>query len=203
MIKKIIKTTIPTLALVLGLSTSAFADWGPADSWSSWAPYSGSAYTYTSGTTGGCTNDTIKVRASSIKYDSTAVSAIKSLYSSEGWYPGLDVTTLNYGDHMDASYITSNYPNPKYDTDNDDGDAANNAEESEVTSMSPGSMSTSTSYYYYVDFDFNYSGATYDIHCGGSGTIEITAHESDEVWWSSEMQTADYDVLDSLSWSTK
>jgi len=159
-------------------------------------PYSpNSGNFYTNSRAGSC-NDYVDLRMHNIKYNSSEVTTVHNNYNNKNWYPGLDATDLNGNLSTTTSSMATNYPNPKFDTDNDDG--VNGSEESEFVSLSPLSISTSSTYYFYVDW---VNVGSFYTCATGSGTIELNAHESTP--FLSEYNTADYDKLGTVRYYAK
>ncbi|SHH70492.1 hypothetical protein [Clostridium grantii] len=190
--KRYTKFFIVLLLLLVALSTTVFAI--PYNtkyySWSnpsgSYSPDSGSvridSYDFS--------QDQVYVHAYYMRYDDTTISSIMSYYNNNSYYPGIDITDMS--DKLTYNgYYSTNYPNPKFDTDDDDWDGK--WEETEITVLSPSSIKTSTDYYFDVHFR-EYSQGTY------TGTINITASESIKQF--TEYNTKLFNTLKQMSYST-
>lgn len=157
----------------------------------SYSPYNGDAYVDSVARSTG--QELIEVRTYNIRYDTSAESSINNYYQTENAYPGMDITD-NY-DNLDYSgYWASNYPDDKFDTDNDDGSPQ--VEETEVTSLDPYAIEPGIDYYFYVNFN---NGGPYR-NGGGDGTLQVTAHESVPDPFNVEYNTTAYDPLEVLSY---
>ncbi|MGR3765972.1 hypothetical protein [Rossellomorea sp. NS-SX7] len=143
----------------------------------SYAPNSGNYYTNSYNTYSGSCVDQVDLRMHNIKYNSSEVTAIKNYYNNSSYYHGLDATDMSGNLDTSTSSMSTNYPNPKFDTDDDGGDG--NDEEAEFVSLSPTSINTSTSYYFYVDWN-NRGGS---VTCARDGYIELNAHESSKSFY--------------------
>lgn len=120
----------------------------------SYAPDTGGGYNSLSDTASDgqdyC-SDYIDMRITEIDYDSAAVQSIHDYYNNNSYYPTLNVTdTADLADAYNAWYAT-NWPNEKWDTDDDSFNGPD--EEAEVTSLSRLQVSASTDYYFYIDWD--------------------------------------------------
>jgi len=156
---------------------------------SSYAPNSGDVYSYHDlGST-----DRIKIQVEDARYDSSSISAIANYYYNNNWRHGLDVTDMT--DRLDYNgFWYTNYPDPKFDIDDDDFDGKN--EETEVTCQRVLSMSAGTPYDFYVEF-YNYYNPA-----GSSGYLEVNSHESEYSSFFDEYQTQAYDYLTSIYYDT-
>ena len=125
-----------------------------------------------------------------VEYDSSAITAIQDYYNNNDYCPGLDITDLtNTVDY--AGWWATNYPDPYFDTDDDDFDGGD--EESEVVCQSPLSMSSDTTYYFFVKFNKYQTISTI--------TFDLTAHESEWVGWQGEYNTRYYNKLADISFN--
>lgn len=150
--------------------TSENASYGPDDG----------SYSVTSYTDSHCRTQTYFI------YDSSDVSAIRSYYDNNSYFPGIDITNTSL--QFSCSLQSSNLPNPHFDLDDDINSVYYGYEESEVTCESPYSISSGSQYYYIADF--------YEVASNGStASFELNTSES---YWSSfwgEYQTQAYSNL--------
>ncbi|MBO8129832.1 MAG: hypothetical protein H0Z39_11685 [Peptococcaceae bacterium] len=86
-------------------------------------------------------------------WNSTRIDYLQS-QKSQGLYTTLDITEMT--DYLDCSDYVTNLPDPKFDTDDDDGNGTR--EESEVVCQDPHSLSAGTYYYFRPIFDDTTSG---------------------------------------------
>jgi hypothetical protein len=121
-------------------------------------------------------------------YDSSDVSAIRSYYDNNSYFPGIDITNTSL--QMDCRLQSSTLPNPHFDLDDDYNSVYFGYEESEVTCESPYSISSGSQYYYRADFYKIASPPSYNY-----ASFELNTNES---YWSGfwgEYQTQLYSNL--------
>lgn len=184
----ILTIMILTVGTVSAAYYTYYSSWTSAEG--SYAPYQGSVRSDSYSRTGA---DDVEIHVYYVKYSSSAVARIQELaLSALHLFPGLDVTDMSGNLTYDGWYST-NYPNPKFDTDDDEPNGS--SEETEITCQSPTLINTTTNYYFNVGFkEYGYAGSSY------SGTINITAHESYPQL--TEYQTYYFDTLDTIPYLT-
>lgn len=153
------------------------------------APYEGDIYSNIDlGST-----DIIKIQVEHAKYDQASLDVIENEYRNNNLRTGLDVTDVT--DRL--AYLgpsASNYPDPKFDVDDDDFDGKQ--EESEVTCQRVLDIVAGQTYYFHSPF-YNYYNPA-----GSSGNLEVNSHMS---WYdviTGEYQTEYHDFLNTIYYST-
>ncbi len=192
------KFSVSLIISLLLMTTIAFAYpyWTTYSSWSSaqgsYSPYTGSVRTDSYFVSG--TSDTVTVGVSGVKYSSSAISAITNYYNQNTWYPGIDVTEITSTPNLTSTgYWSTNYPSPKFDSDDDDWNGS--SEETEITILAPWNMTTGTNYYYTVQFKEFYNASN-----SYSGTFAVTSSESKKQL--TEYNTQLYNQLTTVSYKT-
>ncbi|MBA4837799.1 hypothetical protein H1R82_14370 [Thermoactinomyces intermedius] len=170
-----------SLALSLLFVGNAFA-WDKiySDQWSgrtspTYGPWKGSVFSYHDlGST-----DIVKVQVENVSYNSSNIESIRGNYYSHNYRHGLDITDVGTGGKNGAPPMSyngfwyTNYPEPYFDVDNDDGVYGN--EETEVVCQKVLDIKTGVAYDFYVEF-YNSINPT-----NVAGYFEINSHES-EYW---------------------
>jgi hypothetical protein len=158
------------LALTFTFSITVIAATGSIDSTTKhYSPNTGK-YTYSNNTS----TKTIIVQVKDLVFDSTRINKIHNEgidIGSYKRYPGLDFRDTQASNAaLNGVNYQSNYPNPKYDLEDDSwsGDGAN--EEIEVVSLSPLEMKANFNYYFI--------GTYKHVKSTGNGAIYASAHKS-------------------------
>jgi len=181
-VKKIFIIPLVVTIILLVFCSYVFAYYY-SGSWTSasgsYAPYKGTFYTNSSivDTDGAGQHKTeIIARAHSMYYSSSAITAIRNYYNNNSYYPGIDIKDLEDTYGLDATYVSSNYPNPKYDLENN-YPYIRGRDEAEVVSLSPLSINTTTAYYFQAKY-YELAGE-FGFYPGVmTGYMEATSHES-------------------------
>lgn len=175
--KKLFKKAILPLAFLLAIvptiASAYSSSWTSASG--SYSPYKGNVNTVASSDS---INDYITTYVDSMYYNSSAITAIKNYYNNNNYYHGIDVTALDdtSTDIGATGWYSTNYPNPKFDSDDDGGNGPD--EETEIVSLSPLSMVAGTKYYFSVKFKESRTCTYCASTRSESGYIAVTAHES-------------------------
>jgi hypothetical protein len=199
LIKKFILPFIIVLSIAVPTVVSAY---GYSSSWSSsggsYSPYKGYANTASSSDSYG---DYITAKAYGIYYSSSAITAIKNYYYNNTYYHGIDITALDdtASDIGATGWYSTNYPNPKFDSDDDGANGPD--EETEIVTLSPTNMTTGTSYYFYSKFKESTTCTYCNPGRSETGYIAITAHESNKSW-TGEYNTQYFDELTRVYYKT-
>ncbi len=122
-------------------------------------------------------------------WDSTRASNIRNIYAPQGFRYTHDITDLNNNLGYSGWYAT-NFPNPKFDTDNNQWWDAYISEETEVTANSTSFPQNWQTYYFMVEMRRGGNGPFRTV---SGGTVNHTPAISKKFVWSSEWQTMDYE----------
>ncbi|WP_380023781.1 hypothetical protein [Effusibacillus consociatus] len=120
-----------------------------------------------------------------LKFTQERIDRIKQAYV-DGRYPGLDVKdTARANGQLNGSYQTSNYPNAKYDYEDDNEDGL--IDELEMVSTDPRTMQANYDYYFWTTFDHQKQS--------GTGQLEGSSHASTKNSFTGEYNTWAYEDL--------
>lgn len=184
MINKVVSKKVIVPILVIGLIspiTSAHAGSGSVSTSEYFSP--NTVYWQLGNDTSG---DVIRVKMNG-KYSSSRISEIQSIWELYGKSVGMNFQDAYYDDdgYLDgSSYVSTNYPDPKFDWEDDNDD--NVDEEVEVVTETPEDLDSSTNYYFKVDYWYDESS--------GTGKVYGTTHTSAESY-TGEWNTADYETI--------
>jgi hypothetical protein len=124
-----------------------------------------------------------------MQWNSTRASNIRRIYAPQGFRYTHDITDLN----NNLGYVgwqMTNFPDPKFDSDNDQWWDPYIFEETEVTARDPNFPQDWTWYYFLVEMK---RGGYAPYRVTNGGTVNHTPAISAKFWWSAEWQTMDYE----------
>jgi len=194
--KKVVLPLIFLLSFAPVITSAYSSSWSSSSG--SYSPYKGSVTTVNSEDS---YNDYVTTNVTGIYYSSSAINSIKNYYYNNNYYHGIDATALDdtSSDIGATGWYSTNYPNPKFDTDDDGGNGPD--EETEIVTLSPTSMVAGKSYYYKVKFKESRTCTYCASTRQESGYIAITAHESAKSFYG-EYNTKYFDELTRVYYKT-